>query len=215
MKPTLTIKLLLLLLATATLPLAAMAQMSDQVREIQDHWAQIKYQTPEKGRIAAFESLVEQAKQTAATQAGQAEPLIWEAITLSTLAGEKGGLGALSLVEQARDLLLAAEKIDPKALNGSVYTSLGSLFYQVPGWPIGFGDDDKARDYLQKALAINPNGIDSNYFYGDFLLDQGDTQEAVTYLEKALQAPARPGREIADEGRRAEVRQALAKAKRE
>ena len=36
--------------------------------------------------------------------------------------------------------------IDPKALDGSAYASLGSLFYQVPGWPIGFGDDKKAAE---------------------------------------------------------------------
>ena len=35
-------------------------------------------------------------------------------------------------------------------------SSLGVLYYKVPGWPIGFGDKDKARDLLQKALAVNP-----------------------------------------------------------
>jgi hypothetical protein len=56
--------------------------------------------------------------------------------------------------------------IDPRALQGSAYTSLGSLYYQVPGWPIGFGDDKRAEAMLLKALEINPDGIDPNYFYG-------------------------------------------------
>lgn len=190
------------------------AEMTEAVRGIQDRWAVIKYQMPGKEQAAAFEKLAAQAKQVAEAQPGQAEPLIWEGIVLATWAGAKGGLGALSLVKQARDCLLAAEKIDSQALNGSAYTSLGSLFYQVPGWPLGFGDDDKARDYLQKALGINPDGIDSNYFYGDFLLDQGELQAAVPYLEKALKAAPRPGREVADEGRKAEIRIALGKAKK-
>ena len=81
----------------------------------------------------------------------------------------------------------------------------------MPGWPVGFGDDEKAEQLLKQALAINPDGIDPNFFYGDFLLDQGRKAEAKTYLDKALAAPARPGREVADEGRRMEIRDRLAK----
>ena len=79
----------------------------------------------------------------------------------------------------------------------------------MPGWPIGFGDDDKARELLTRALEINPDGIDSNYFYADFLLDQGDEDGARRYFEKALQAPARPQRPLADRGRRDEIRAKL------
>lgn len=202
------------LLLGLCLPFGVGAEMTDAVRDIQQRWAVIKYQMPKKEQVAAFEKLAAQAKQVAAAQAGQAEPLAWEGIVLATWAGAKGGLGALSLAKQARDRLLAAEKIDSQALSGSIYTSLGSLFYQVPGWPVGFGDKDKARDYLQKALTMNPDGIDPNYFYGDFLREQGDLPAAVTYLEKALKAAPRPGREVADEGRKAEIRIALGKAKK-
>jgi len=110
-------------------------------------------------------------------------------------------------------LLEAAEKIDPGVLNGSIYTSLGSLYYQVPGWPIGFGDEEKAEKYLKKALEIDPQGIDSNYFYADFLLEDDQPKKALEYLEKALAAPPRPGRPLADKGRRQEVQRAMARAR--
>lgn len=196
----------------AVSPLFA-AQADSLVHPLQQQWAVIKYQTPKEQRPAALEKLAEEAHQLSTANSDAAEPLIWEAIILSTLAGEKGGLGALSLAKQARDLLLQAEKINPHALDGSVYTSLGSLYYQVPGWPIGFGNDKKAREYLEKALQINPNGIDPQYFYGDYLLQEGDYQGAIDHLEKALTAPPRPGRELADQGRMEEIRADLAKAK--
>ena len=58
------------------------------------------------------------------------------------------------------------------ALDGSAYTSLGTLYYKVPGFPIGFGDHKKARQLLEAALKVNPDGIDSNYFYGEYLFDE-------------------------------------------
>jgi tetratricopeptide (TPR) repeat protein len=184
-----------------------------EVEELQHEWARIKYQTPEHKRADAFEALAHKAEEVSAQNVGKAEPLVWEAIILSSEAGEEGGLGALSLVKKAKGLLEQAEKIKPDALHGSIYTSLGSLYYQVPGWPVGFGNDDKAREYLLKALKINPSGIDPNYFYGDFLMDQKDYKGAVKAFEKALAAPPRPNRQVADAGRRHEVEAALVKAR--
>jgi cytochrome c-type biogenesis protein CcmH/NrfG len=83
----------------------------------------------------------------------------------------------------------------------------------VPGWPLGFGDKAKAKELLQKALAINPQGIDPNFFYAEYLVETQHANEAMPHLEKALQAPPRPGRQIADSGRRDEVRALMAKIK--
>ncbi len=92
-----------------------------------------------------------------------------------------------------------------------MYTSLGSLYANVPGWPIGFGSKDKAEDFLQKALAINPAGIDPNFFYAELLAARGDKAAARRSYEKALAAAPRPGREDADAGRRAEINAGLRK----
>jgi cytochrome c-type biogenesis protein CcmH/NrfG len=88
--------------------------------------------------------------------------------------------------------------------------SLGVLYYEVPGSPIGFGDKAKAKMLLKQALAVDPNGLDANYFYGDFLLDQGDKAGAKSYLQKALRAPHDPSRPAWDAGRRREVQALLA-----
>ena len=176
-----------------------------QLHQLQTRWAEINYQTPEKQREEAFAKLVTQADAALASEPKAPELLIWRGIILSTEAGAKGGLGALGLVKEAKASLEQALAIDPQALAGSAYTSLGSLYYQVPGWPIGFGDDEKAEKMLTQALAINPDGLDPNYFYGDFLQRQKRYEEARAALEKAQAAKDRPGRELADNGRRAEA----------
>jgi tetratricopeptide (TPR) repeat protein len=189
--------------------LAAQPTLDDAIAEESHRWARVSYQTPDAEKEAAFRTLNANAQHVSLAFPGKAEPLIWQAIILSSAAKAEGGLGALGKVKEARDLLLAAERINPTALNGSIYNSLGSLYAKVPGWPIGFGDKKKAREYFDKALAINPDGIDPNYFYADLLADQGDYARAAEHLKRALAAPPRAGREDADAGRRQEVMQML------
>jgi tetratricopeptide (TPR) repeat protein len=209
--------LIKILFAPVLLLSAGMARadaLADDLGALQHGWAHAYYELSGAQQSRQFETLAQHAGQLTLRYGGRAEPLVWEAIVLSSEAKFKGGLGALSLVKRARELLLAAEHIDPQALDGSVYASLGSLYAKVPGWPIGFGDKDKARTYLQKALSINPQGIDPNYFYAELLLDDGDRAGAAAFLNKALAAPPRPGREDADAGRRAEAQQLLASLQR-
>ncbi len=200
-------KLLLALLLSAT-PVVSYASMS--LSDIQTEWARCQYLIADNdGKVACLESLVSNNQQEVANEPKNSEKQVWLAINLSSLAGAKGGMGALSLVKKARVILQDVIKTNPTTLDGSAYTSLGSLYYQVPGWPIGFGSDKKAAKNLKKALEINPQGIDSNYFYADFLMQDGQKKEAKRYFEKALAAPPRVGRESADQGRRMEIRQKL------
>lgn len=179
--------------------------LSDDVAALQHGWARAYYSVPEKQKDAEFTRLDASAAEAVKRSAGRAEPLVWQAIILSSHAKFAGGLGALGMIKEARTLLETAEKIDRRALDGSIYTSLGSLYAKSPGWPLAFGDKKKARIYLEQALAINPDGMDPNYFYGDLLLAQDDVDGARKHLEKALNAPPRPGREDADAGRRGEI----------
>lgn len=199
------------LLLTGSALASADPAMDAKISELQAGWAHVKYEIKgSDAQLPAMEALVSDARAVTAAYPGKAEPLIWEAIILSSEAGIKGGMGALSLVKEAKAKLETAEKIDPTALDGSVNTSLGSLYYQVPGWPIGFGSDKQAKAYLEKAVAQNPDGIDPNYFYGDFLFRQGEYAKARDVLNHALAAAPRPGREVADAGRREEISIVLA-----
>jgi tetratricopeptide (TPR) repeat protein len=199
-----------LLLTGMLLSFAALAGLEEDVDQLQRQWAEIKYRRPAREQEAGFAELAKTAEAVRARHARRAEAQIWYGIVTASYAGARGGLGALSLVKEAKKAFEQALELDAKALQGSAYTSLGSLYYQVPGWPIGFGNDDKARELLDKALAQNPDGIDPNYFLGDFLYRKGDYEGARKALAHALKAPARPGRALADEGRRKEIEALLA-----
>jgi tetratricopeptide (TPR) repeat protein len=197
--------LALLVMQPGNAGVSSSAQMPE-VREIQSEWARLYYLDEFlNNNYRELQALARQANRVAQDHPQSAEALVWDAIVLSTLAEKKGGLGALSLVKEAKLKLEKAEALDPEVLGGSVYASLGSLYSKVPGWPIGFGNDTKAEKYFKKALAINPQGLDINYFFAEYLIDQGNDALALEHIERALQAAPMADRPLADQGRRQQV----------
>jgi tetratricopeptide (TPR) repeat protein len=202
----------------ASLTLAGAAQASDNpamdadVAAINNGWAHIKYEIKgSSAQYAALEALGAKASAVSAKYPGHAEPLMWEGIVRSEEAAVASMLKKLGYATTARDLLLKGFKIDPHAGKGGLAMSLGVLYYRVPGFPIGFGSTPKAEQFLRAGLTNDPTGLDSNFFYGDFLKSEGKNALAKTYLQKALNAPHDPTRPVWDAGRRAEVRALLAK----
>jgi len=195
----------------------AMAQLdgtNELLLELQKDWAVANYQLKDKAQDQAFETLSDKADSTLSQHPGDVNLQIWAGIIKSTYAGIKGGLGALGLAKAAKKHLEAAMEIDKNALSGSALTSLGTLYNKVPGWPVGFGSSKKAEALLMQALEVDSDGIDSNYFYADFLIEEKQYSLAKQHLEKALLAEPRAGREVADEGRRKDILLALAKVQK-
>ena len=183
----------------------AFAEITPDVISIQKQWAEINYKVDHDDQEDRYQALLSECEQLTEPKQASVESVIWCGIVKSTYAGYTGGLGALKYAKMARRDFERAIELDGEALNGSAYTSLGTLYSKVPGWPLGFGDDKKAKKMLQAGIELNPEGIDSNYFYADFLFEQGEKESALEYLERAQRAAPRPGREAADAGRHAEI----------
>ncbi|MCF5707359.1 hypothetical protein GIV19_08655 [Pseudomonas syringae] len=197
-----------------SLPVWAALDAPDQRRldTIQQDWRRIQYSLPEEQRVAAFEKLAMQSTAFVKDRPTAAEAWILSGIVNSSWANALGpGLGALEKAKQAKADLEKALSIDPTAQQGSAYTSLAVLYDRVPGWPLGFGDSDKAGELLKQALKIDPNGIDPLYFWGDHQYRQSKYAEARDALNKALKAPPRPGQELADTARRKDIQTLLGK----
>lgn len=201
---------LALLLAHSLVPVTAMAAPAAEVAAVRDQWEQINFVVAEAEREQQFAKLIDTCDSLLVAQPDDPQALTWCGIVESSYAGAAGGLGALKHAKAARKHFERAIGIDPEAVNGAALTSLGTLYARVPGWPVGFGNNKKARQYLEDGLQANPDGMDSNFFMAEFLADQGETEEAKRYLQRALSAPERPGREISDTGRRKEIEARLA-----
>ena len=188
-----------------SMSIPAAASDSEPYLQFQQKWAQAQYQQQGDAQEQALATLANEVRASSAAHPDDLALKTWAGIIIGSYAGAKGGLGALSLAEESKAAYEAVIAKDPSVLHGSALTSLGVLYYKVPGWPLGFGDEERAAFMLKRGLALNPDGIDSNYFYADFLFSQGKKEEAKRYLQKAKAAAPRPGREIADAGRQSEI----------
>jgi tetratricopeptide (TPR) repeat protein len=185
------------------------SELNASIASLENDWANAYYQPDEASQKQAYPKLLEQAVVLLKRYPNAAEPKIWLATILATNAAFEPPLTALSNLKNAKDLLEAAIKINPKALDGSAYVTLGTLYYMLPGWPVSFGDDEMAEEYLKSSLEINPDGIDANYFYADFLFRQDRTAEAEVFFQKAVEAPVRKMQVYADTQLQNEAKLAL------
>jgi tetratricopeptide (TPR) repeat protein len=202
----------LLLASPYTLSSQAADALSPEIRRLQTKWEAIKFGAPEgDDQTRQMNALGEDADAVAAHFPAMPEALIWDGIITSERASMASTFYALGFAKRARDILEQAYNLDPAKLDAGATTSLGVLYYRVPGFPIGFGDKAKARQLLEQAVKLAPNGLDAWYFYGDFLYTQNELPKAVEVFQHALKIPQHPDRPLWDKNRRLVIEELLAK----
>lgn len=203
--------LCLLLLLGSVRPVLSAPDMASMIGDLERQWAKASYQLPAAEQQPALKAVLQQAEAISRQFPSEALPLAWRGIVLCSYAEARGGLQALSNVTEARDLFLAAKKIDPHIMSGTVDGYLGTLYHAVPAWPIGFGDRDKAAAYFRLSIAENQPSIDIDFLYGHYLFEIGQYAEAKQYLTAGLAMPLRPDHVDYDNGRRRDISETLAK----
>jgi len=211
-----------LFLAVLSFPFTSMSRAAEDpalkaaLLKVALSWEHIKFEETDKNiQERQMADVAKRAAAVAQQFPGHVEAQIWLGIIISeqaSMAGENGSpFKALGFAKHAREILEAADKTDPLALDAGAPTSLGVLYYRVPGWPVGFGDKAKARQLLQEAAKNAPKGLDANYFYGDFLMEQHEYPAAERVFKYALSLPVHSDRPLWDESRRLVMQQDLAK----
>ena len=192
----------------------AQPSTEDAVQLLEDEWAEVFYKLPSNQQASRFKALLPRVQALQEQYPKRAEPLILEAIVLCTLASTEWGFSSLTRLSKARELLIRSIDFDPKAMGASAFITLGNLYFRLPGWPISYGDDELARQYLESAVKLFPDALDANYFLGDYWLHEEDHAKALQYLEKADQAPVRPNHLLSDTRIKEELQPALTAARK-
>jgi len=192
----------------------ARAGYDEDLAALQQRWATIRYEMKGDEQKKQLEKLIVEADQFAQKNPDKADGYIWAGVIRGSLAEAVNGLSALGTVKDAKANLEKAIAIDPKAEDGYAYSVLGLLYSKVPSM-VSFGDKKKAKELLLKGLEINPNGMNTNYFYAQFLFEDGDYKKALPYIERAAQAqpPRPPETSLAVSNRQREIRELAEKIK--
>lgn len=190
------------------------AAFDDELSALQQHWATARYQVSGDERKNQLQKLVDEADSFAKKYSDKADGYLWAGVIRGSLAEAINGMSALGIVKESKTKLEKAIEIDPKAEDGYAFGVLGLMYSKVPGWPIAFGDDKKAKELLKKGVEINPEGMNINYLYASYLFDKGDYKQAQTLIKKAEQAtPPAPAEMWA--GRQKEIRELAEKIQKE
>lgn len=184
---------------------SSQGEVDTVMQPFKQEWAEIKYVVPDNQKVSRLQNLIKRLDVVVDKYPNRAEPLVWRGTMQSTMASLKGGLSALSMAKKAKKDLELALVRDPTSEKGYAHVILGALYAKVPSKPIGFGDKAKAKRHFQTALQMDPDGLDANYFYGEFLMDQGEFVAAKKYLEVAQKSPVNVDNHVFEAGRRAEV----------
>lgn len=204
----------LLLTAALFAVMPAHAAFEDELSTLQQHWANIRYQVKADDRKKPLEKLVVEADAFVAKYSDKASAHLWAGTIRGSLAEAINGMSALSIVKEAKTNLEKSIELDPKAEDSYALGVLGMMYSKVPGWPVGFGDDKKAKELFKKGLEASPQGVNINYLYASYLFDKGDFQQAQTYIKKAEQAAA-PGSADVWAGRQQEIHELAEKIQKQ
>ena len=205
---------ILLVALSACVQATENSSLKSELLRLAHDWEHVKLQVSDRDdQERQMASLAQRAGQIAKQYENVPDPIVWIGIITSeqaSIANENGSpIKALELAKRARDILEKVEMTNPDTMDAGAPTALGVLYDRAPGFPIGFGDKARARHYLEEAIRNAPNGLDANFFYGDFLYKHGEQSEAVKVLEHALTLPELSNRPIWDKSLRAAIRHIL------
>jgi tetratricopeptide (TPR) repeat protein len=109
----------------------------------------------------------------------------WAAIDQALLGQTQGAIKTLSALPKVKDHLNRVLELEPAYAYGGAYRLLGTIEEKLPG--ILGGDNDRARVYFEKAIAISPDEPLNYLFMAKLLADDfGDRDSARKYAERGL-----------------------------
>ena len=165
------------------------AQNYDKLDYLQSQWTIIKQMEPSHNKQSKLNNLTMTASQMVLNNPGNPNYLHWEAQVYLLQIENSNKFKSISYAKHARNSLLEAIKLSQGKLKGNIYSTLGYLYLVSPKLSLSLKSKSKEQYYLLKGLQLNPDGLQSNYYYALYLLNKGHGSEiAQEYLIKALNA---------------------------
>jgi Tfp pilus assembly protein PilF len=174
-------KIKIVILFASVLLYSFNANAALNISQIKLELAKLEGFKDKKVGLAKCENLMMQINEEERGDKNSSEFYTWKGIVTAKMAHYQR---SLSLAKEARSLLEKAVAIDEKNSDAAALNALGILYHRVPSL-ISFGDDKKSEEYFKRAIALSSN-IDTNWRYGEFLIDANKKEEGLKLLKSAL-----------------------------
>ena len=149
-------------------------------------------ETDKEKRIEKYQRAIDAAEQATKVNPKSASGHFWRAAAIGRQGLDKGVLKALNNASTMRDSLEITIEKNEKIERGAAHRALGRLYYELPGFPLSFGNNKKALEHLEKAYAIGPQEPANNAYYAQMLVKNGKKDEAKKYIDYVLAYPVKP-----------------------
>ncbi len=90
---------------------------------------------------------------------------------------------AIFLVNDLLKAFHEARELKPEVDDGGPDRSLGILYHELPGWPVGKGDDEKSLFHLKEAVRLAPKRGANRLTLAGKLADMGKYDEGWKHIE--------------------------------
>jgi len=145
--------------------LTLQADLSTNLALVSNRWAEIRYTLGHKTEQQwGLKELQDFTAQVINKWPDSTDALTWHGQVVVTRAEVASSMDALKFARQARDIFAKCVAMDETALNATAHISLGTLYYEMPSWPISFGSQFEARKHLQRALELFPDDIEAHFY---------------------------------------------------
>ncbi|MBL0010427.1 MAG: hypothetical protein IPP22_04195 [Nitrosomonas sp.] len=140
-------------------------------------------------RVQRFERCIAIADQSLALNANDVRGLFWKAVAMGKMAEDSGMVNALRMLRPMEKMLLKVVALDEKYENAGAHRALGRMYHKLPGFPVSFGNNQKALTHLKQAHELFPRDIMTRAFYAEVLYDEGRQAEARRHADFVLATP--------------------------
>jgi tetratricopeptide (TPR) repeat protein len=153
-------------------------------------WWLGEHEAKSADRLADYQRGMTDAQKELALNANSVEGHFWLGANQGSFGDAKGVLKSLSLVKPIRHEMAEVIRLNDHYDGGSAYQILGVIDYKVPG--LMGGNKARAKEELEKSLAMAPNDPFHHYYMAEYCKLTGDKarfESEITAL-KTLTPPA-------------------------
>ena len=157
-------------------------------------WYGAHIKKKDDNRLNIFHDGLSRAKEMIKKHPKEPKAHMWKGALLGSWALEKGLLKALTQLKEIKRSFEKSMELDQNFLWGD--RLIGRCYRDAPGWPLSYGDNDKAIEYFEKAMKKNPADLRNQLDLAISFNKDKKYEEALKWAQEVIDKPMTKNLEV-------------------